>query len=50
VAGWTTSNDFPKTDGGAQASNGGDWDIFVARLNKDLTQIIQSTYLGGSGK
>jgi hypothetical protein len=50
VAGWTTSDKFPKTDGGAQARAGGDWDVFVARLNKDLTQIIQSTYLGGSGK
>jgi hypothetical protein len=50
VAGWTTSDNFPKTDGGAQARPGGDWDIFVARLNKDLTQIIQSTYLGGGGQ
>ncbi len=50
VAGWTTSDNFPKTDGGAQARPGGDWDVFVARLNKELTQIIQSTYLGGSGK
>jgi len=50
VAGWTTSDNFPKTDGGAQARTGGDWDVFVARLNKDLTQIIQSTYLGGGGQ
>jgi uncharacterized repeat protein (TIGR02543 family) len=25
----------------------GYWDAFVSRLNKDLTQILQSTYLGG---
>jgi hypothetical protein len=52
VAGVTESKDFPKTTGGAQASYGADAltnDAFVARLNKDLTQILQSTYLGGSG-
>jgi len=48
VAGWTFSTDFPKTTGGAQGSSGGDFDAFVARLNSSLTQILQSTYLGGS--
>jgi FOG: PKD repeat len=47
VAGYTYSNDFPKTDGGARTYNDGDFDVFVARLNKELTQIFQSTYLGG---
>jgi len=50
VAGGTESEDFPKTTGGAQRKYSGGWkDVFVARLNKDLTQILQSTYLGGSG-
>jgi uncharacterized repeat protein (TIGR02543 family) len=48
VAGWTDSSDFPKTTGGAQGSYAGNSDAFVARLNSNLTQIIQSTYLGGS--
>jgi muconolactone delta-isomerase len=55
VAGDTVSTDFPKTTGGAQpycnTCEGGGFlinDAFVARLNKDLTQILQSTYLGGS--
>ncbi len=49
VAGVTSSKNFPKTTGGAQAVyGGGDWDAFVARLNKELTQVLQSTYLGGS--
>jgi cell division protein FtsI/penicillin-binding protein 2 len=49
VVGTTQSINFPGTSGGAQASyGGGDSDAFVARLNKDLTQILQSTYLGGS--
>ncbi len=47
VAGVTQSKDFPRTTGGVQANFGGDYDAFVARLNKDLTQILQSTYLGG---
>jgi hypothetical protein len=47
VAGYTWSTDFPKTTGGAQAKYGGTGDAFVARLNSDLTQILQSTYLGG---
>jgi hypothetical protein len=49
VAGYTVSTDFPRTSGGAQASNNGSSDAFVARLNSNLTQILQSTYLGGSG-
>ena len=49
VAGSTISYNFPKTTGGAKASRGDyQWDAFVARLNSDLTQILQSTYLGGS--
>jgi len=55
VAGETKSKNFPKTTGGAQAVYGGGYryykgDAFVARLNKELTQILQSTYLGGSSR
>jgi len=49
VAGSTSSTSFPKTTGGAQASKSENYDVFVSRLNKELTQILQSTYLGGSG-
>jgi hypothetical protein len=49
VAGRTNSANFPNTSGGAQASNGGSSDAFVARLNATLTSNPQSTYLGGSG-
>jgi hypothetical protein len=48
VVGGTYSTNFPNTAGGAQISNGGDSDAFVARLNQGLTRILQSTYLGGS--
>jgi len=47
VAGRTASTNFPSTTGGAQAGNNGGFDAFVARLNPSLTQILQSTYLGG---
>ncbi|MCC6063692.1 MAG: hypothetical protein LM570_04085, partial [Thermocrinis sp.] len=46
VAGHTSSSDFPGTSG--RDSSRTDLDAFVARLNKDLTQILQATYLGGS--
>jgi len=51
LARYTNSTDFPNTTGGAQVSIGGgagDYDTFVTRLNSNLTQIIQSTYLGGT--
>jgi hypothetical protein len=47
VAGRTASTNFPGTTGGAQTGNNGSFDAFVARLNPSLTQILQSTYLGG---
>jgi hypothetical protein len=48
VAGYTSSTNFPKTTGGAQVNKSRDYDVFVARLNSNLTRIRQSTYLGGS--
>jgi hypothetical protein len=48
VAGWTDSTNFPGTAGGAQPTNGGFADAFVARLNAALTTLAQATYLGGS--
>lgn len=48
VAGYTSSP-FPGTAGGSQASyGGGNQDGFVARLNADLTDVVQATYLGGN--
>ena len=51
VTGFTSSHDFPGTAGGAQpAYAGGDGDGYVALLSFDLKSLIQSTFLGGSGK
>ncbi|OPY15862.1 MAG: Beta-propeller repeat protein [Syntrophus sp. PtaB.Bin138] len=50
IAGKTGSSDFPGTSGGAQnLFGGGTYDAFLAKLSTDLTQLVQSTYLGGSG-
>jgi hypothetical protein len=49
VAGYTFSTNFPGTAGGAQATNAGGGDAFVARFNGTLTTLNQATYLGGSG-
>ncbi len=49
VTGYTLSEDFPGTSGGAQpAFGGGSYDAFISRLNLGLTQLYQSTYLGGT--
>ena len=49
VAGSTFSIDLPQRAGGAQSTFGGGLDGFVSRLSPDLTAILQSTYLGGTG-
>ena len=51
VAGTTTSADFPKTAGGAQATFGGGGDNgtdgYLALFTSDLKTLTQATYLGG---
>jgi uncharacterized repeat protein (TIGR01451 family) len=49
AAGVTGSTDFPGTPGGAQATNAGCDDAFVAWLNAALTSLTQATYVGGGG-
>ena len=49
--GWTTSTDFPVTSGAFQTTNhGGISDAFVAEMNAAGTDLVYSTYLGGSGQ
>jgi hypothetical protein len=51
VTGYTSSTDFPGTDGSAQPGyGGGNEDAFVALLSADLKQLTQATYLGGTGR
>jgi hypothetical protein len=49
IAGRATSNDFPTTPGAFQPAAPGGPNGFVAKLNPTGSQLIYSTYLGGSG-
>jgi hypothetical protein len=50
VTGLTDSWNFPTTPGVLQRNyGGGDDDIFVAKFNSDASQLLFSTYIGGSG-
>jgi beta-propeller repeat-containing protein len=48
VTGNTNSTNFPTTNP-LQASNGGDYDAFVTKINAAGSAKVYSTYLGGSG-
>lgn len=47
IAGYTQSTDFP-TANPVQEGNGGSDDAFIAKLSPDGSNLIFSTYLGGS--
>jgi hypothetical protein len=50
VATWTASPDFPTTGGTVQtAYGGGNSDVGLAKISADGTQLLASTFLGGSG-
>ncbi len=48
VAGGTGSNDFPTTNGSLADTYLGDEDGFISKLSSDLSQLLSSTYFGGS--
>jgi hypothetical protein len=48
VTGFTTSPNFPTANAWQPKSGGGE-DAFVARLSAEGSQLVYSTYLGGSG-
>jgi Beta-propeller repeat/Abnormal spindle-like microcephaly-assoc'd, ASPM-SPD-2-Hydin len=50
VTGSTYSADFPVTTGTLQPHNAGDKDAFIAKLSADGSNLLYSTYLGGSGE
>ena len=48
VAGWTFSRDFPTTPGAFDTTND-NGDAFVSRLDPTGSNLVYSTFLGGSG-
>ena len=49
VSSTTRSSDFPVVGGGFDTSLGGTQDAIVAKFNSNLSSLLWSTYLGGSG-
>ena len=47
VTGLTGSSDFP-TENPFQVASGGDFDVFIAKLNPSGSGLLYATYLGGS--
>ena len=45
----TASSDFPTTTGVYQSALGGDYDVYVLKLNSDGKSLAYATYFGGSG-
>ncbi len=49
VTGSTCSTDFPTNNPFQSSFDGGNYDVFVAKLNPAGDTLVYSTYLGGSG-
>lgn len=50
VSGYTASKDFPTTPGAFSSKyNGGEGDAFILKMDDNLSKIVASTFLGGSG-
>ena len=48
ITGWTNSNNFPTTEDAYDTSHNGNYDVFISKFNSDLSNLIASTYLGGT--
>ena len=48
LAGYTISTDLPVSGNALQATSGGDYDAFIARLNPAGNSLLYLSYLGGS--
>ena len=50
VTGLTASTNFPTENPFQGAFQGGDWDVFVTKLNASGNSLVYSTYLGGDDR
>ncbi len=50
VSGSTDSVDFPTTAGAFQTNNAGLTDAYVCKINEEGTELVYSTYIGGTGQ
>ncbi len=50
ILGTTHSGDFPMAGNGFDRSYNGEGDIYVCRLSEDGSQLLSSTFIGGSGR
>ena len=48
VAGETLSGDFPTTSGAFDRTRGGEYDMFVTKLNTTGSALVYSTFIGGA--
>jgi len=49
IAGTTKSNEFPITANAFTTEYCGNGDVFIAKMNANLTRLLSSTIIGGSG-
>jgi hypothetical protein len=47
ATGWTNSDNFPLANEYDDTRNGG-WDVFVLKISADRSQLLYSTYIGGT--
>ena len=50
IAGESYADNYPTTTGAYKTTNGGSSDAFISKISSDLTSMLKSTFIGGTGK